>query len=65
MNRDAKRINPSMRPRIEIAKGHIRAAKKPFDGSGYAFRTALAELRKAGMKIKYVPEKAHYIKVEE
>jgi hypothetical protein len=63
MNRDAKRISNSLRPLIERIKGSIRQATRPFDGDGYAFKTALKELRQEGMKFKYVAAKAHYVRV--
>ena len=54
MNRDAKRINPSLRGRIDIVKGYIRNSNgKTFDGDGYIFKQAVRELRKDGMNIVY------------
>lgn len=63
MNKDAKRINPSLRPQIEKVKGYIRDSLRPFDGNGYIFKTAISELKKEGLQIKYIKEKCHYIKI--
>lgn len=60
MNKDAKRINPSQRPQIEMYKGHIRSSKRGFDGDGYPFHKAIKELRKEGYKIIYNRAKALY-----
>ena len=62
MNRDAKTIKCSLRPDIEIVKGYIRDSIRPFDGSGYVFKSAIKELRDEGIKILYIKEKCHYIK---
>lgn len=64
MNRDSKTISRSMRPKIENMKCNIRAAVRPFDGSGSVFKTAIKELREEGIEIRYVAEKAHYIRVD-
>jgi hypothetical protein len=61
MNKDAKNIKVSLRPEIERVKGYIRDAKRPFDGDGYVFKTALKELRKEGLNITHIKEKCHYI----
>ncbi|MDN0082416.1 hypothetical protein QU487_06565 [Crenobacter sp. SG2305] len=63
MQRGSKTISNSMRPQIENLKANIRAAIRPFDGTGSAFKTALKELRAEGLRIVYVAEKCHYIKV--
>jgi hypothetical protein len=63
MNRDAKTISSSCRPEIERVKSYILDAVRPFDGDGYIFRTALSELRKEGVKIAYIKNKCHYIKL--
>lgn len=62
MYRGAKTISGSLRPQIENIKGHIRDTNRPFDGTGYPFKQALAELRAEGMVITYVKERCHYIK---
>jgi hypothetical protein len=62
MNRFSKTIKSTMRPQIENIKCNIREGSRPFDGDGYTFKKALAELRKEGLEIKYVAEKCHYIK---
>jgi hypothetical protein len=63
MNSDSKNIKSSLRPEIERVKGFIRDAVRPFDGSGYVFKTALSEIRKEGTHILFVREKCHYIKI--
>ena len=63
MDRNKKRIVPSSRPQIENIKCHIRNATRPFDGDGYPFKQAIAELRKEGLQIKYISDKCHYIKI--
>lgn len=63
MNRDAKTISCSQRPDIERVKSYIINSIRPFDGSGYVFKTALSELRKQGLNIVYIKEKCHYIKI--
>ena len=62
MNRDAKRINPSLRPQIDQLKHRIRHTDNMFDGNGYAFETAIRELRKEGIPIKYDRRAAVYYK---
>lgn len=64
MNKDAKNIRCTVRPEIERVKGYIRDASRPFDGSGYIFRTALRELRREGMIIRYDRNLSHYTKIE-
>jgi len=64
MNRDSKTISNSLRPKISTMKSLIRNSTRPFDGSGYVFKTALSELRKEGLKIQYIKDKCHYIKSE-
>jgi hypothetical protein len=51
-----------MRPQIENIKCNIRDSVRPFDGDGYAFKTALKELKADGMHFKYIAEKCHYIR---
>lgn len=63
MIRGKKRINPSLRGKIETIKSNIRCATRPFDGDGYVFSQAVRELRQEGMEIRYIREKCHYIKV--
>ena len=63
MKSDKKSIKSTLRPEIERVKGLIRDARRPFYGSGYVFKTALAEMRSTGLKIQYIPEKCHYIKL--
>lgn len=46
-----KTISNSVRPQIDTLKSHFRFAKNPFDGSGYAFKTAISELKKEGVNI--------------
>lgn len=62
MNRGAKSIKCTMRPQIENIKCNIRDSVRPFDGDGYAFKTALKELKADGMHFKYIAEKCHYIR---
>lgn len=64
MNRYSKRINPGLRPQIEAVKGYIRDARRPFDGEGYVFQTALRECRKEGLMILYDRKHCHYTKIE-
>ena len=64
MYSDKKTISSSQRPDIERVKGFIRDACRPFDGSGYIFKTALSEIRKEGLTVLYIKEKCHYIKIE-
>lgn len=64
MNRGSKTISCSMRPQIENIKTNIRFAVRPFDGTGSAFKAAIKELRDEGIEIRYVAEKAHYIRVD-
>lgn len=65
MNRHSKRINPTFRPDIERVKGYIRDSKRGFDGDGYVSKTAIAELRKEGMTIKYDRTKYLYFVVRD
>lgn len=46
----------------EIIKSNIRNAKGGFDGCGSPFKTAIAELRKEGLKIIYDNVKCLYFK---
>ncbi len=62
MNRDSKRINPSLRSRIEIVKSAIRGTNNMFDGDGYVFKTALKELKHEGLNIVYDRKAAVYYK---
>ncbi|MDX1296635.1 MAG: hypothetical protein R3260_00130 [Pseudomonas sp.] len=57
-----KTISRSMRPQIETIKSNIRAAVRPFDGTGSAFKTAIKELRAEGVQITYVADKCHYVR---
>ena len=61
MNKYSKRINPSYRKDIDRVKGYIATSTRAFDGDGYIFKTALAELRKEGFLIKKIRAKCHYI----
>ena len=54
----------SCRGRIDTQKTIIRYATRPFDGSGYIFNSAIAELRKEGLTIVYDKKLCSYIKVE-
>lgn len=63
MNHRAKRIKPTLRPSIENVKVLIRDAQRPFDGDGYVFMTALSEVRKEGLTVRYAREKDHYVVV--
>lgn len=60
MNRGAKRINPNQRAIIDTLKNNMRFSNKPFDGTGYAFKQALKELRSEGVEIIYNAKKCHY-----
>ena len=60
MQAGSKRISCSVRAQIENIKFNIRGATRPFDGDGYAFKTAIKELRKCGYTIKHHREKCHY-----
>lgn len=61
MNRDAKCISRSLRPRIEIFKNHIRnSGGRWFDADGYVGKTAVRELRAAGLHITYNRERGSY-----
>jgi hypothetical protein len=62
MQRGAKTISRSLRPMIDNIKSNIRCAVRPFDGDGYAFNTAVKELRAEGMVITYNSERCHYVK---
>ncbi len=54
MNRDSKNISSSVRPQIEMTKGHIRtSAGRWFDCDGYVGKTAIKELRASGVKIEH------------
>lgn len=64
MNKDAKNISSTLRPEIERVKGYIRDTRRPFDGNGYVFRTALTELRREGFYIRYDRKQCHYTKIE-
>ena len=55
----------SMRGQIDRLKYSIKHSIRPFDGDGYVFKTALAELRKEGIVIKYNRVKCHYTIVTE
>lgn len=61
MNRDAKRINPGWRKQIDIHKGFMIDSPRPFDGDGYAFHTAIKELRAAGHIIERRRAMCHYV----
>lgn len=63
MNRGAKRISNSLRPKIQILKGYIRESTRGFDGDGYVFKQAIRELKKEGIKIVYDKTKCLYMKV--
>lgn len=65
MRPGSKTISRSQRPQIENMKCNIRAAVRPFDGSGTVFKTAIKELREEGIVIRYIAEKAHYIRVDQ
>lgn len=62
MNRHAKTISNSVKPKIRTLKSQIASTKNPFDGCGYIFKQALKELREEGFVIKYQKEKCRYIK---
>lgn len=65
MNRDAKNISSSLRPQIEMTKGHIRnSGGKWFDADGYVGKTAIKELRAAGWEIKYNKDRGSYRTME-
>lgn len=63
MQRGSKSIKCTMRPQIENTKCNIRDSIRPFDGTGYAFKAAIRELKAEGMTFKYIKEKCHYIKI--
>jgi len=60
MTSNAKRINPSLRSRIETVKSRVRTTTRMFDGDGHAFRTALQELLQEGYVIEYHRKSAVY-----
>lgn len=61
MNRDAKNISSSLRPLIEMSKGHIRTSGgRWFDADGYVGKTAIKELRKSGWSIEYNRDRGSY-----
>lgn len=61
MNRDAKNISSSLRPQIEMTKGHIRTSGgKWFDADGYVGKTAIKELRAGGWNIEYNKDRGSY-----
>jgi hypothetical protein len=60
MNKDAKRLSNSLRNQIYIQKMNIINSKSYFDGTGYAFKKALSELRKQGFHISYNKAKCMY-----
>jgi hypothetical protein len=63
MYRGAKRINTSLRGRIDTVKVNIRSATSPFDGDVVMHR-AIAELRKEGVKIIYDRKMCRYYNAE-
>lgn len=60
MNRHAKSIKSTLRPQIENIKGYILDSKRGFDGTGYAFKKAMSELRRDGHSINYDIKKCLY-----
>ena len=50
----------SMRGQIDRLKYSLKHSTRAFDGDGYVFKTALAELRKEGYVVKYDRIKCHY-----
>jgi len=50
----------NMRGQIDRLKYNLKHTTRAFDGDGYVFKTALAELRKEGYVIKYDKNKCHY-----
>ena len=61
MTRGNKTIKGDSRGKIQTLKNMIRYSTRPFDGTGYVFKTAIAELRSEGINIKYIKDKCHYI----
>lgn len=53
MVRGKKTISRSLRGQIDTLKSLIRNSTRNFDGTGSAFKKAISELRKEGVKIKY------------
>lgn len=61
MNRDAKNISRSLRPQIEMIKTSIlTSAGRWFDADGYTGKTALRELRAAGLRILFDRARSSY-----
>lgn len=60
MTRNNKSIKSNGRGVIDTLKSNIRHTSKPFDGSGYYFKTAITELKKEGLEIIYDNDKCRY-----
>lgn len=56
-----KTISSSLRPQIELCKGHIlTSGGRWFDADGYVGKTAVRELRQSGTNIEYDPNRQSY-----
>ena len=64
MAKGSKTISNSLRPKIDSIKCMIRYSIRPFDGTGYIFKTAIKELRNEGLNIKHQKDKCNYILIK-